>query len=51
MLGIRLGTVEFHVSASFDKVGVSNRAALIAAGHGRVGFRRPYPRVVIAAGI
>ena len=30
MLGIRLGTVEFHISAIFDKVGVSNRAALIA---------------------
>jgi DNA-binding CsgD family transcriptional regulator len=29
-LGIRLGTVEFHISAIFDKVGVSNRAALIA---------------------
>jgi len=29
-LGIRLGTVEFHVSAIFDKVGVNNRAALIA---------------------
>jgi DNA-binding CsgD family transcriptional regulator len=30
VLGIRLGTVEFHISAIFDKVGVSNRAALIA---------------------
>lgn len=29
-LGIRLGTVEFHISAIFDKVGVDNRAALIA---------------------
>jgi DNA-binding NarL/FixJ family response regulator len=29
-LGIRLGTVEFHISAIFDKVGVSSRAALIA---------------------
>lgn len=29
-LGIRLGTVEFHVSSIFDKVGVNNRAALIA---------------------
>ena len=29
-LGIRLGTVEFHISAIFDKVGVSNRVALIA---------------------
>ena len=29
-LGIRLGTVEFHISAIFDKVGVNNRAALIA---------------------
>lgn len=28
-LGIRLGTVEFHISAIFDKVGVSSRAALI----------------------
>jgi DNA-binding CsgD family transcriptional regulator len=28
-LGIRLGTVEFHISAIFDKAGVSNRAALI----------------------
>jgi DNA-binding CsgD family transcriptional regulator len=30
ILGIRLGTVEFHISAIFDKVGVNNRAALIA---------------------
>jgi DNA-binding CsgD family transcriptional regulator len=30
-LGIRLGTVEFHISAIFDKVGVNNRAALIAS--------------------
>jgi DNA-binding CsgD family transcriptional regulator len=30
MLGIRLGTVEFHISAIFDKVGVNSRAALIA---------------------
>jgi DNA-binding CsgD family transcriptional regulator len=30
MLGIRLGTVEFHISAIFDKVGVSSRGALIA---------------------
>ncbi len=30
-LGIRLGTVEFHVSAIFDKVGVNSRAALIAS--------------------
>jgi len=30
-LGIRLGTVEFHISAIFDKVGVSSRAALIAS--------------------
>jgi DNA-binding CsgD family transcriptional regulator len=30
-LGIRLGTVEFHISAIFDKVGVSNRATLIAS--------------------
>jgi DNA-binding CsgD family transcriptional regulator len=29
-LGIRLGTVEFHISAIFDKVGVNSRAALIA---------------------
>jgi DNA-binding CsgD family transcriptional regulator len=29
-LGIRLGTVEFHVSAIFDKVGVNSRAALLA---------------------
>jgi DNA-binding CsgD family transcriptional regulator len=29
-LGIRLGTVEFHISAIFDKVGVNNRGALIA---------------------
>ncbi len=29
-LGIRLGTVEFHISAIFDKVGVYSRAALIA---------------------
>jgi DNA-binding CsgD family transcriptional regulator len=29
-LGIRLGTVEFHISAIFDKAGVNNRAALIA---------------------
>jgi DNA-binding CsgD family transcriptional regulator len=29
-LGIRLGTVEFHISAIFDKAGVSSRAALIA---------------------
>ncbi|HLK90489.1 MAG TPA: LuxR C-terminal-related transcriptional regulator [Polyangia bacterium] len=29
-LGIRPGTVEFHVSAIFDKVGVNSRAALIA---------------------
>ena len=35
MLGIRLGTVEFHISAIFDKVGVSNRAALIAIIMGR----------------
>jgi len=30
-LGIRLGTVEFHISAIFDKVGVNSRAALIAS--------------------
>jgi DNA-binding CsgD family transcriptional regulator len=29
-LGILLGTVEFHISAIFDKVGVNSRAALIA---------------------
>ena len=29
-LGIRVGTVEFHVSAIFDKAGVQNRATLIA---------------------
>lgn len=29
-LGIRRGTIEFHISAIFDKVGVSSRAALIA---------------------
>jgi DNA-binding CsgD family transcriptional regulator len=29
-LGIRPGTVEFHVSALFDKVGVNSRAALLA---------------------
>ena len=29
-LGIRLGPVEFHISAIFDKVGVNSRAALIA---------------------
>jgi DNA-binding NarL/FixJ family response regulator len=34
-LGIRLGTVEFHVSAIFDKVGVSRRAALIATVMGK----------------
>jgi DNA-binding NarL/FixJ family response regulator len=28
-LGIRLGTVEFHISAIFDKVGVSSRGALM----------------------
>lgn len=30
ILGIHLGTVEFHVAAIFNKVGVSSRAALIA---------------------
>ena len=30
VLGIGRGTVEFHVSAIFDKAGVSNRATLIA---------------------
>jgi DNA-binding NarL/FixJ family response regulator len=34
-LGIRLGTVEFHVSAIFDKVGVNSRSALIATVMGR----------------
>jgi DNA-binding CsgD family transcriptional regulator len=34
-LGIRLGTVEFHISAIFDKVGVNSRAALIATVMGR----------------
>ncbi|HVV50699.1 MAG TPA: LuxR C-terminal-related transcriptional regulator, partial [Polyangia bacterium] len=34
-LGVRLGTVEFHISAIFDKVGVSSRAALIATLMGR----------------
>ncbi len=34
-LGIRPGTVEFHISAIFDKVGVSSRAALIATVIGR----------------
>jgi DNA-binding CsgD family transcriptional regulator len=29
-LGIRVGTVEFHVSAIFDKAGVQNRTMLIA---------------------
>ena len=29
-LGIHVGTVEFHVSAIFDKAGVQNRATLIA---------------------
>lgn len=29
-LGIRPGTVEFHVSALFDKIGVNSRAALLA---------------------
>ena len=29
-LGIRAGTVEFHVKAIFDKAGVNNRARLIA---------------------
>jgi len=32
-LGIGLGTVEFHVSAIFDKAGASNRAMLIARLH------------------
>lgn len=30
-LGIRPGTVEFHISAIFDKAGVNSRAALIAS--------------------
>lgn len=34
-LGIRLGTVEFHISAIFDKVGVNSRTALIATVIGR----------------
>jgi DNA-binding CsgD family transcriptional regulator len=36
-LGIRLGTVEFHISAIFDKIGVNSRAVLIATvmGDGR----------------
>ncbi len=34
-LGIQLGTVEFHISAIFDKVGVNSRAALIATVMGR----------------
>jgi DNA-binding NarL/FixJ family response regulator len=29
-LGIRLGTVEFHISRIFDRVGVNSRKALIA---------------------
>lgn len=29
-LGIRAGTVEFHIKAIFDKAGVNNRARLIA---------------------
>jgi DNA-binding NarL/FixJ family response regulator len=29
-LGIRVGTVEFHVSGVFDKAGVQNRASLVA---------------------
>jgi DNA-binding NarL/FixJ family response regulator len=34
-LGIRPGTVEFHISAIFDRVGVNSRAALIANVMGR----------------
>jgi DNA-binding CsgD family transcriptional regulator len=34
-LGIRLGTVEFHISAIFDKVGVNSRTALIATVMGK----------------
>jgi DNA-binding CsgD family transcriptional regulator len=41
VLSIRLGTVEFHISAIFDKVGVSTRAALIARVMGSASARFP----------